>query len=184
MQTRDSANFINFCSGERLTNGTQFREGSCNGIPMGKIPAVENMISAVILEPQLGQTVPSGQTFNIRVQTQGLDAGSFTNPTLTYYNAPQDLSQNGQIIGHCHVTIQDLGNSLNPTTPPDPTKFSFFKGIDDAGNGQGLLQAEVTGGLVAGFYRVCTLIGASNHQPGMSDRITSLSTKLLSANPS
>jgi hypothetical protein len=28
----DEANFINFCSGETLTNGLQNRDGSCNGI--------------------------------------------------------------------------------------------------------------------------------------------------------
>ncbi len=28
----DQANFINFCSGETLTNGIQNKAGSCNGI--------------------------------------------------------------------------------------------------------------------------------------------------------
>ncbi len=41
----------------------------------------------------------------------------------------------------------------------------FFKGINDAGNGKGLLQATVAGGLPAGNYRVCTLTSSSNHQP-------------------
>jgi transcription initiation factor TFIID subunit 15 len=136
---------------------------------MGKIPAVSNMISAMIVEPQVGETVAEDTTFTVRVQTQGLDAGSFTNPTLTYYSAPQDLNNNGDIIGHCHITIQELGNSLNPNNAPDPTTFAFFKGINDNGNGQGLLSAEVTGGLVAGFYRVCTMISSSNHQPGTLD---------------
>lgn len=129
------------------------------------------MITAIIVEPELGQQVPADTTFSVRVQTQGLQAGAFTNPTITYYNAPQDLNNNGQIIGHCHITIQDLGGSFNPTTPPDPTTFSFFKGIDDAGNGQGLLEATVDGGLVPGFYRVCTMISSQNHQPGMFDSV-------------
>jgi transcription initiation factor TFIID subunit 15 len=133
---------------------------------MGKIPSVQNMITAMIVEPQIGQTVNANTNFTVRVQTQGLDAGSFTNPTLTYYSAPQNINGNGDIIGHCHITIQDLGGSLNPQNAPDPTKFSFFKGINDAGNGQGLLEATVDGGLVPGFYRVCTMISASNHQPG------------------
>jgi hypothetical protein len=34
--------------------------------------------------------------------------------------------------------VQDIGD-LQATTPPDPPTFAFFKGIDDAGNGQGLL---------------------------------------------
>lgn len=39
------------------------------------------------------------------------------------------------------------------------------KGINDDGNGQGLLSATVTDGLPAGTYRVCTMNSASNHQP-------------------
>lgn len=40
-----------------------------------------------------------------------------------------------------------------------------FQGINDAGNGRGLLSVAVTAGLPAGFYRVCTMNSASNHQP-------------------
>lgn len=132
---------------------------------MGKIPATTNMISAIITNPQPGQAMTADQTFNISVQLSGLSAGSFTNAASTYYSAPQDLDAAGQVIGHTHVTVQDLGDSLTPSSPPDATKFAFFKGINDAGNGQGLLQAVVTGGLPAGNYRVCTMTSSSNHQP-------------------
>lgn len=132
---------------------------------MGQIPNKDNMISSIITFPQNGDTVQAGQDFTISVQTNGLEAGSFTNADATYYAAPQQLNGNGNVIGHTHVTVQDLGNSLNPSTPPDPTQFAFFKGINDAGNGQGLLSADVEGGLPAGNYRVCTLTSASNHQP-------------------
>jgi hypothetical protein len=132
---------------------------------MGDIPAKANMVSSVILFPTTGgQSIPSDTTFNITVQTANLVAGSFTNADATYYAAPQALS-GGNVVGHTHVTVQDLGNNLNPTTALDPTQFAFFKGINDAGNGQGLLSATVTGGLPAGNYRVCTLASASNHQP-------------------
>ncbi|KAH7359308.1 hypothetical protein B0T11DRAFT_259223 [Plectosphaerella cucumerina] len=160
----DPDNFINFCQGQQLTNGAQVTAGSCNGIPMGRIPASANMISAMITNPQPGKALAAGTTFNISVQTSHLAAGKFTNPTTTYYTAPQDLDGGGDIIGHCHVTVQDIG-SLDSTSPPDPSSFVFFKGIDDAGNGKGLLQAEVSGGLPAGTYRVCTMIAAQNHQP-------------------
>ncbi|KAK3314163.1 hypothetical protein B0H66DRAFT_483164, partial [Apodospora peruviana] len=162
----NKANFINFCanSGLPLTNGTQIETGSCNPIPMGKIPKLTNMISAMINNPLPGDKIPADTNFNIVVQTSHLKAGFFTNPTTNYYTAPQNLDGNGDIIGHCHVTVQEIG-SLRSTTPPDPTKFAFFKGIDDDGNGQGLLTAVVDGGLAAGFYRVCTMIAAQNHQP-------------------
>ncbi|QSZ33435.1 hypothetical protein DSL72_005003 [Monilinia vaccinii-corymbosi] len=158
-------NFINFCSGATLTNGLQITTGSCNGIPMGNLPAKTAMVSSTIINPPTGgKGIPSDTTFNITVQISNLVAGSFTNADSTYFSAPQDLS-GGKVVGHTHVTVQDLGKSLNPTTALDPTQFAFFKGINDAGNGQGLLSAVVTGGLPAGNYRVCTMASSSNHQP-------------------
>lgn len=174
-------NFINNCAGKTLTNGLQITTGSCNGISkyslsrfqmkvtntlaaMGDIPAKTAMVSSIIINPQTGQEVPSDTTFNITVQMANIVAGSFTNADATYYAAPQTLS-GGKVVGHTHVTVQDLGNSLNPTQALDATQFAFFKGINDAGNGQGLLSAVVTGGLPAGNYRVCTMASASNHQP-------------------
>ncbi|KAI5926238.1 hypothetical protein F4810DRAFT_586476 [Camillea tinctor] len=160
----DPNNFINFCAGLELTNGKQITSGSCNGVVMGKIPAVSNMISTIITNPKPGDQLTSDTTFNVSIQATHLNAGHFVNPTTNYYTAPQDLGSNGDIIGHCHITVQDIG-SMDATTPPDPSKFAFFKGIDDDGNGRGLLQATVDGGLPAGTYRVCTLMGAENHQP-------------------
>ncbi|RDW77628.1 hypothetical protein BP6252_05681 [Coleophoma cylindrospora] len=160
----DKANFINFCSGQTVTNGLQVQGGSCNGIVMGKIPSSSNMISSIITNPGNNANIAANTDFDITVQTRGLAAGSFTNAQATYYSAPQDLNGKGQVIGHTHVTVQSLG-SLTTTTPPDPKTFAFFKGINDAGNGNGLLKATVTGGLPAGNYRVCTMTSASNHQP-------------------
>jgi len=161
----DPANFINFCTGKTLTNGTQVRGGSCNGVVMGDIPSTENMVSTIITFPQPGQTLQANQTFNVTLQVSGLQAGAFTNADANYYSAPQGLNGNGVIIGHSHVTIQTLGNNINTPTPPDPSTFEFFKGIDNAGNGQGGLSAEVTGGLAPGVYRVCTLSSSANHTP-------------------
>ncbi|TAQ86334.1 hypothetical protein B7494_g5339 [Chlorociboria aeruginascens] len=157
-------NFINYCAGKTLTNGLQIVTGSCNGIPMGDIPAKTQMVSSIILFPEpASKNIQADTTFNITVQMSNLVAGFFTNADATYYAAPQTL-QGGLVVGHTHVTVQDLGASLNPTTALDATQFAFFKGINDAGNGKGLLSAEVTGGLPAGNYRVCTIASASNHQ--------------------
>jgi hypothetical protein len=132
---------------------------------MGDIPAKTSMVSSIITFPLAGSaTIESDTTFNITVQMSNIVAGFFTNADATYYAAPQALS-GGLVVGHTHVTVQDLGASLNPTTALDATQFAFFKGINDAGNGKGLLSATVTGGLPAGNYRVCTLAAAANHQP-------------------
>jgi len=164
LSQKSTNNFINFCSGQTLTNGLQITTGSCNGIPMGQIPAKTAMVSSTILNPQTGVSIPSDTTFNITVQMANLAAGQFTNADATYFSVPQTLT-NGIVSGHTHVTVQDLGGSLNPSTALDATQFAFFKGINDAGNGQGLLSAVVTGGLPAGNYRVCTMASSANHQP-------------------
>ena len=134
-------------------------------IVMGKIPSTSNMVSSIIISPAPAENIAANKDFTISVQTSGLSAGSFTNAAATYYAAPQDLASNGQIIGHTHVTVQDMGNSLTPTAALDANAFVFFKGINDAGNGKGLLSATVTGGLPAGNYRVCSMSSSSNHQP-------------------
>ncbi|KAF7952336.1 uncharacterized protein EAE97_001833 [Botrytis byssoidea] len=161
-------NFINFCAGETLTNGLQIVTGSCNGIPMGQIPAKNKMMSSIITFPLAGSaTIKSDTTFNITVQMSNITPGSFSNADSTYFSAPQQLDSSGIVIGHTHVTVQDMGSSLNPTETLDPTQFAFFKGINDAGNGQGLLSATVNGGLPAGNYRVCTMASSTNHQPAI-----------------
>ena len=80
------------------------------------------------------------------------------------YAAPQQV-KNGKVVGHTHVTVQDLGRSLTPKRPLDPTRFVFFEGFNDLGDGKDRLSATVTGGLPAGNYRVCTMVSSSNHQP-------------------
>jgi len=123
------------------------------------------MVSSIIVSPKPAEDLAANQDFTISVQTSGLSAGFFTNAQATYYSAPQDINGAGQIIGHTHVTVQDMGGSLEPTQALDAKTFVFFKGINDNGNGQGLLSATVTGGLPAGNYRVCSMSSSANHQP-------------------
>lgn len=131
---------------------------------MGDLPAQGNMVSSIILSPKSGDNVDANKQFTVAVRIANLQAGKFTNPQDTYYAAPQTL-ENGKVVGHTHVTIQDLGGSLNPQQAPDASKFVFFKGIDDNGDGRGTLSVDVANGLPAGSYRVCTITSSSNHQP-------------------
>ncbi len=164
MVISDGANFINFCAGQTLTNGKQVAGGSCNGIPMGRIPPSERMISAIITSPASGASLPANVTFEIAVQTRGLHAGWQANPVSSYYTAPQDLDENGYVLGHCHIVVEDIGR-LEAGSAPNPKEFVFFRGINDAGDGKGLLRTQVPGGLSAGVYRVCTMVASQNHQP-------------------
>lgn len=161
----DNANFINFCDGKTLTNGIQQTGGSCNGIVMGDMPAVAKMSSTIITSPLPGKEPAANTDFDVTVQIANMQLGVFSNPDSTYYANPQQLNAQGVVIGHTHITIQDLGNTLTPTKALDASQFAFFKGINDAGDGNGGLKATVTGGLPAGNYRICTMAGSSTHQP-------------------
>lgn len=131
---------------------------------MGDIPSSDSMISAIITNPAPGDDLDEDTDFSVDVQIDNLAAGSFTNPDTTYYSAPQTVDNSGKVVGHTHVTIQSIGD-INTDTPPDASEFAFFKGINDAGDGNGGLSADVDGGLPAGSYRVCTMTSSSNHQP-------------------
>lgn len=161
-----SNNFINFCATVAnlpITNGQQIVTGSCNPAPMGIIPAKTNMPSAKFQFPTNGGTVASNTPFTISLAIQGMETGNFVNAQQNYFSAPQQLNAQGQIVGHSHVVVESL-SSLTQTTPTDPTKFAFFKGLNAAAV-NGVLTASVTAGLPAGTYKVSTINTAANHQP-------------------
>jgi hypothetical protein len=132
---------------------------------MGDLPSFTNMISTIILSPTPGQILPPSRDITIKVSARNLALGHVAVPQRAYYTAPQSLSATGLVVGHVHITVQDMGGSLMPTKPLDASKFVLFKGVDDTGNGQGEFQTTIKGGLPRGFYRVCTMTAAMNHQP-------------------
>jgi len=156
-------NFIDFCKGKTITNGLQVKEGSCNGIVMGDIPSTSNMVGAKFTFPQNFATIKAFQDFDVKLAIRGIQTGFFTNPNTNYYAAPQQLNKKGQIIGHTHIVI-NLIKSFQDTAIADPLKFAFFKGIDPAAVGD-ISNVVVTGGLAPGFYRICSINTAANHQP-------------------
>lgn len=97
---------------------------------------------------------------------QNLVTGNFVNAQENYFAAPQQLDGSGTIIGHSHVVAEQL-QSLSQTTPTNPKQFAFFKGLNAAAQG-GILTADVTAGLPAGAYRLCSINTAANHQPAIA----------------
>jgi len=161
-------NFINFCLTVPqlpITNGKQITTGSCNPAPIGVIPSVDNMPSSKFIFPKNFDTIKSGQTFTIQMAIRGMQTGAFVNAQANYFGAPQQLNSKGQIIGHSHVVIESL-SSLDQTTPSDPKKFVFFKGLNAAAQG-GKLTADVAAGLAPGFYKLSSINTSSNHQPAI-----------------
>lgn len=159
-------NFINFCLTQGnlpITNGQQITTGSCNPAPIGTIPSVQNMPSSKFANPKNGDTIAANQEFTISMNVNNLDTGNFVNAQENYFAAPQQLNAQGQIVGHTHVVIESL-TDLAQTTPTDPQKFAFFKGVNTAAVG-GAVTADVTSGVPAGAYRLCSINSSSNHQP-------------------
>ncbi|KAI9068842.1 hypothetical protein FKP32DRAFT_1608697 [Trametes sanguinea] len=126
-------NFINFCAtvpNLPITNGQQIKTGSCNPAPMGIIAATTNMPSSKFVSPKNGDTIPANTNFTIQMAIQHLETGHFTNANENYFAAPQVVNAQGDIQGHSHVVVDPL-TSLDQTTPTDPSKFVFFKGLND-----------------------------------------------------
>jgi len=160
-------NFINFCATVPqlpITNGKQITTGSCNPAPMGLIPSTANMPSAKFVSPTNFGAVQANTNFTIQLSITGMQTGFFVNAQQNYFAAPQQLNSAGQIIGHSHVVIESI-SSFQQTTPTDPTKFAFFKGLNAAADANGILTA--TANLPIGFYKISSINTAANHQPAL-----------------
>ncbi|KAG8896392.1 hypothetical protein FRB99_008919 [Tulasnella sp. 403] len=159
-------NFINFCLTQDvpLTNGTQLVTGSCNPIPIGRIISTDKMPVSRFTFPPNGGAIKANTPFTIKMTIVNLQTGFFTNPTTTYYAAPQQVNGNGVAQGHSHVVIESIP-SFDTTDVSDPRNFAFFKGLNGVADGNGQLSADVSGGLPVGFYKMTSINAAANHQP-------------------
>jgi len=161
-------NFINFCLtvdiNLPLTNGQQFKGGSCNTAPMGVLAPSTNMPSSKFLKPKNLDAIKAHTTFQIKMAVRHFDVGHFTNPDTTYYGAPQQLNAGNDIIGHPHFVIEKI-NSVSSTDLPDPSKFVFFMGVNTAADDQGNVSVNMTNGLPAGTYKLSSINSSANHAP-------------------
>jgi hypothetical protein len=162
-----SNNFINFCLtvNAPITDGKQVQAGSCNPAPIGVIPSVDKMPSSKFTSPKNGDTVAANKQFTISMAITNLQAGNFVNAATNYFAAPQQLNGDGIIIGHTHVVLQKM-DSVDSTAILDAKKFVFFKGVNGAAQG-GVVTADVTDGIPAGAYRLCSINTSANHAPAI-----------------
>ncbi|PGH02006.1 hypothetical protein AJ79_07744 [Helicocarpus griseus UAMH5409] len=161
-------NFINYCYGKALTNGTKDQGGSCNGIPMGDIPSFNHMVSTLIHRPAPNEIVKANEDLDLTIQINNLATGHFTNTDQSYFSAPQFVNKDGIIEGHVHFTVEYLGPEITPKNGPlDPREPAFFKGVRIAADKNGILVHRMPAGRLKkkGFYRFCTMTAAANHQP-------------------
>jgi len=148
-----------------ITNGQQITTGSCNPAPMGVIAASSVMPASKFTNPKNLDTIKANTAFTISMAINNLETGNFVNADENYFAAPQQVNGQGQIVGHSHVVVEAI-SSLTSTTVNDPTKFAFFKGLNDPAQ-NGVLTADVTAGLPAGTYRLASINTAANHQPAL-----------------
>ena len=78
------------------------------------------------------------------------------NTTATnYYAAPATVNNDGVLIAHSHVTVEVI-DDFKTKKLTDPNSFAFFKGLNLAAE-QGILSADVPGGLASASYRMCSV---------------------------
>ncbi|PGH32063.1 hypothetical protein GX50_05132 [[Emmonsia] crescens] len=163
-----SNNFINYCDGKTLTNGTKNKSGSCNGIPMGEIPSTNRMVSTLILAPVTGDVFKVNQSIVFKIAVRNIEMGFYTNSNVTYLSAPQSLNSEGFVQGHTHLTVQFMGPNTTAIEALDASKPIWFKSVNSPHpeNKRDGFTSTLDGGLgTPGFYRICTLTAAANHQP-------------------
>ncbi|KAI9095778.1 hypothetical protein DFS34DRAFT_581762, partial [Phlyctochytrium arcticum] len=154
-----------------LGDGSQIRSGFCSPTAQGALPSTERMVSTLITSPANNANLTVGQEFTVRLNVANLDTGFFSDPQTLYYAQPQALNARGIVQGHQHVTIQKLPGAIGSKlqAAPDAKVFQFFKGLNDAADGQGNMETVVPAATFTasgpGLYRICSLSGSFTHQP-------------------
>jgi hypothetical protein len=75
---------------------------------MGQGAAVSNVPATKFQEPTNLSTLKANQNFTIKMAVQNMGMGFFTNPDTTYFAAPVVVNQQGQYVGHTHVTVEKV----------------------------------------------------------------------------
>jgi len=144
-------------------DGTQNKNNNakvCVSTVIGQLPAVNKMVSSIIIKPKNGAMIKRNTPIEFAVKSINLDTGFFSDPNFDYYDTPQTLNNDGVIQGHNHVTVQ----KLNGNQVPDARIFAFFKGLNDVAK-NGVLVQQIENGLPEpGLYRICTMSSSFTHQ--------------------
>ncbi|KAI8845542.1 hypothetical protein BC829DRAFT_349406, partial [Chytridium lagenaria] len=164
----DVVNNATFCSsnfgGLPISNGTQIRAGACSVTVQGAIPSVDKMVSTIIIQPENGGELKANQPFTVSIKNRNIQTGFFDNAQLKYYATPQTLNAAGFVEGHQHITVEDIGDGLNP---PNAKDFKFFKGLKllMSMGVEHHVHPDAAKPFPPGNYRICSITGAFGHQP-------------------
>ncbi|KAJ7706860.1 hypothetical protein B0H17DRAFT_1192423 [Mycena rosella] len=159
-------NYINFCATttQPLTIGGQVSAGFCNPAPMGLLPVSTRMPSSKFTYPRNGDILAPNSPMTVGLAVTNFATGAFANPEKSFLSAPQQLDANGLIQGHPAIVFEQL-TSPDQLDPTNPQIFSLFKSMTAVADSTGVVTTTVTNGLAAGFYRLSSIIVATNGQP-------------------
>ncbi|KAJ7286506.1 hypothetical protein C8J57DRAFT_665433 [Mycena rebaudengoi] len=119
------------------------------------------MPSSKFTYPRNGDILAPESPFTIGLAVANLATGLFVDSRTKFLAAPQQLDASGQIKGHAFVTIERL-TAPDQAEATNPQNYLFFKGTHVAEGG--VFLADVSP-LPTGFFRLTSIIVASNHQP-------------------
>ncbi|KAJ7087546.1 hypothetical protein B0H15DRAFT_297476 [Mycena belliarum] len=157
-------NFINFCATSTLpvTNGTKLATGFCNPAPMGVLPSSAHMPTSKFTYPRNGEILAPDSPMTIGLAVTNLAMGNSADLTTSFLAAPQQLDANGNIRGRAFIVVEQLSASM--FAPTDPKLFKLFTGVNALPDSTGVVTTTISG-LSTGFYRVSSIITATNGQP-------------------
>jgi hypothetical protein len=92
---------------------------------MGIIAATNRMPSAKFVFPKNNANLEANTTFTIKIAVRQLHTGYFVNPDNNFLSAPQQVDENGLVLGHSHIVIEKL-SALDQTEPTDPEQFAVM----------------------------------------------------------
>lgn len=145
-----------------LSDGTAGRVGFCSPAPMGTLCGSDKMPSVKFAFPRFGDVVSANSPFNITLNIFNMVPNRLTATAAKFLAAPQELDSEGRVLGHAQVVVEAI-DSMNQTTPLNPSRFVFARTIIDVGT-DGILRGSVDA-LAPGFYRMAGFLQSANHQP-------------------
>ncbi|RIB04978.1 hypothetical protein C2G38_1987671 [Gigaspora rosea] len=141
-------------SSEQLT-------GFCSSTVIGEVPSTAHLPSILITKPSYGEIIQLNKDFIFEFKYVNFEPGAVANLSTEFDRYPQSIHEEGNIIGHYHMTIQKIPS---PDAVPNPTNYSFFTPINYLPNATETYQVPIPGFTEEGMYRACTYTTAKSHQ--------------------
>ncbi|CAG8812485.1 24122_t:CDS:1, partial [Gigaspora rosea] len=88
-------------SSEQLT-------GFCSSTVIGEVPSTAHLPSILITKPSYGEIIQLNKDFIFEFKYVNFEPGAVANLSTEFDRYPQSIHEEGNIIGHYHMTIQKI----------------------------------------------------------------------------